>query len=563
MREKKHSLVIMPTYSAIFQERKEEIIAKLKAEGLAEKFVVYTTYFSSLLYTTQIKGVDVQERIMMEFRDVLINTRDGKVIQHWLISHNVGTLNMNNYTLMELYRILLNHKNGKCENLSISTDEKLIYLKLVLIANDDRLRNTHEFCETLATMTSDDQFAYEKRFWPLLLQETDENESIRIEYEMFRLKYFIDGITNEHPKLKGVINSFFKEKGFDDYRTYASCIAIFFLDYITSFTNNDKLKMWIKGDEKIQKMLDPLVINDVVVDSYLSLKTHPVYYYKGNYYIIHWNYLLSQIYIGTFMGLKARIESCGIKEIKTEVGTIMERTFLKNVLTVSFGELWQHVLFDDNKEGLPDAMFRMGNNLFVIELKDNLMREDVMESCDYEYIEKHFYKTFIRSSEKRKKGITQLCLYIKNFINNKYEKNGFPYNGKLNIYPIIMYTDYKYRINGLNHYFGENFKELVKADDLLMSVTHRLHPLTVIGLDCMFNLQMKFQHKKVKFADAIDKYHKHIKLTAKRNADKGIDKYSQLYPSFDRYLPENRNIIINKDEIQTILKDFFNIENAV
>ena len=33
---------------------------------------------------------------------------------------------MNNYTLMEMYHILLKHKNGRCENLSISTDEKLI-----------------------------------------------------------------------------------------------------------------------------------------------------------------------------------------------------------------------------------------------------------------------------------------------------------------------------------------------------------------------------------------------------------------------------------------------------
>ena len=78
----------------------------------------------------------------------------------------------------------------------------------------------------------------------------------------------------------------------------------------------------------------------------------------------------------------------------------------------------------------------------------------------------------------------------------------------------------------------------------------------------MFNLQFKIQEKKLKFADAIDNYHRHIKTTEKKYENRGAVLFSRLYPSFDRYLTENRNIFMQNNEIQLILKDFFNIEDT-
>ena len=102
-------------------------------------------------------------------------------------------------------------------------------------------------------------------------------------------------------------------------------------------------------------------------------------------------------------------------------------------------------------------------------------------------------------------------------------------------------------------------RELINQKGIEESTKQRIRPLTVIGLDCMFNLQQKFQDKKLKFADAIDNYHRHIKTTEKKYENKGAELYSRLYPSFDRYLPENRNVLM-ANNIQSILKDFFNIK---
>ena len=131
----------------------------------------------------------------------------------------------------------------------------------------------------------------------------------------------------------------------------------------------------------------------------------------------------------------------------------------RNVLTTSFSRNWQRVLFDDESKGKPDAMFKIGNHLFIIELKDSLMSENVMESLDFKSIENHIIRTFIQSEGKRK-AIQQLVVYIEKYENNEYENDGFPYNKRLNIYPLIIYTDYKYKINGLNHFLSVKMREL-------------------------------------------------------------------------------------------------------
>lgn len=560
MYEDNSSIKVFPTYSIIFKEGKDGVIAMLSTEGVAEKFIIFTTMLSANLYASQFKDNSIQEKIMIEFHDALYETEDGRLICDWLKSHGLRSLNVNYYCLMELYRLLLKYNQTGCKNMSLSKNERLLYLKLILIANENRFDKYNDCKKNLESITPYDEFAYEKLFWPVLLPETDLNENIRIEYEMFRLKSFIDGITEIHSDIHNEIDNFFHQRGFDDYQTYASSLAMLYLDFITSYTNQGKIKFVIAEDEQRKKILSPLVINQVENYSYLSLKSHPVYYYQKGYYVIHWNYLLSQIFIGTFMALKGKLNACGLNNIKKECGTIVEKTLFKNVLKASFGKIWQKAMFDEQGRGLPDAIFKMGNHLFIMELKDSLMKESVMETADFESIEKYFTETFIQTEKGKKKGIKQLTAYINDFIKGKYGKEGFPYNRRLNIYPLIVVTDYKYRLNGLNHFLSVKFDEIIKQDVALMPVRNRIRPLTVIGLDCMFNLQLKFQSKQIKFADSIDNYHKHVMINKKRREYKGVVKFSQLYPSYDRYLPDNSNFLMSLSEIEHLFKEFFNLK---
>lgn len=563
------AFMIFPTYSDIFKEGKKDVIEQLSKEGLAEKYIIYSTSISGLLYADHIKGYSAQALIMREFKNVLCNTDDGYKILSYLHVHQQNALNVNAFTMMSLYQLLLNHRKGKCLNLTITEDDKLLYLKLILIANESRLSKLGDYGTSLKEISVNDVFLYEKLFWPILLAESDINETVNVEFDMFRLKSIIEYIEKTYPETTNIINDFFQSRGFDKYMSYASFLALFYLDYITSYTNDKTLKTGIADNDRFRPLLMPLIINDTAkVDTFLQLKSHPLYYYNNAYYVINWSYFLSQIFIGTFKEIESRLISArieGINDFKKEAGTILENTLFYNVLNNSFGNIWQKVSFDNSGGSQPDAIFQIGNHLFIIELKDRLMDEGTMDSFDFKNIEKHIRESFIEVISQRKgkiknkkKGISQIAAYIENYKDNGYEN--FPYNSKLNIYPILIYTDYKYRLNGLNHYLSVAFDEIINENETLSLIKRRIRPLTVMGLDTLFMLQIKFKEKKIKLAEIIDDYHIHNKRSAKKYADRGVERFSQLYPSFERYFPECRKFLLPSAEFQAIFKrDFFQI----
>ena len=569
MAKQESTFVIFPTYSDIFKEGKNDVIEQLSKEGLSEKFIIFSTSLSGLLYTDHIKGYSAQAYIMREFEIVLFNTDDGRKIISFLHVHKQSPLNINAFTMMSLYQLLLNHRKGKCLNLTITEEDKLLYLKLILIANESRLSKLGDYGTSLKDISVNDVFLYEKLFWPILLAESDINETVSVEFDMFRLKSIIDYIEKTYPETTNIINDFFQSRGFDGYMSYASFFALVYLDYITTYTNDKTLKTGIADNDRIRPLLMPLIINDIInVDTFLQLKSHPLYYYNNAYYVINWSYFLSQIFIGTFKEIESRLISArieGINDFKREAGTILEKTLFNNVLNNSFGKIWQKVSFDNSGGSQPDAIFQIGNHLFIIELKDRLMDEGTMDSFDFKNIEKHIRESFIEvisqgkgKIKKKKKGISQIAAYIENYKDNDYEN--FPYNSKLNIYPILIYTDYKYRLNGLNHYLSIAFDEIINENETLSLIKRRIRPLTVMGLDTFFMLQIKFKEKKIKLAEIIDDYHIHNKKSVKKYADRGVERFSRLYPSFERYFPECRKILLPSAEFQAIFKsDFFQI----
>ena len=328
MSKQESTFVVFPTYSDIFKEGEEYVIEQLSKEGLAERYIIYSTSISGLLYTDHIKGYSAQAYIMKEFENVLCNTDDGRKILSYLHVHKQSPLNINAFTMMSLYQLLLNHRKGKCLNLTITEEDKLLYLKLILIANESRFSKLGDYGTSLKDISVNDVFLYEKLFWPILLAESDINETVSVEFDMFRLKSIIEYIEKTYPETTIIINDFFQSRGFDGYMTYASSFALFYLDYISTYTNDKTLKTGIADNDRNRLLLMPLTINDIAnVDNFLQLKSHPLYYYNNAYYVINWSYFLSQIYIGTFKELESRIRSIvikGLKDLKKEAGSIIE-----------------------------------------------------------------------------------------------------------------------------------------------------------------------------------------------------------------------------------------------
>ena len=104
MSKQESTFVVFPTYSDIFKEGEEYVIEQLSKEGLAERYIIYSTSISGLLYTDHIKGYSAQAYIMKEFENVLCNTDDGRKILSYLHVHKQSPLNINAFTMMSLYQ---------------------------------------------------------------------------------------------------------------------------------------------------------------------------------------------------------------------------------------------------------------------------------------------------------------------------------------------------------------------------------------------------------------------------------------------------------------------------
>jgi hypothetical protein len=114
--------------------------------------------------------------------------------------------------MMSIFEILLNNRKGICADLSITDEEKLLYLKLILLANERRINKLKDFHITIQEPVTEETFLYGKWFWPILLAESDVNETLNAGYEMFRLKSIIDYIIVHYPDAKDIVKDFFKRE---------------------------------------------------------------------------------------------------------------------------------------------------------------------------------------------------------------------------------------------------------------------------------------------------------------------------------------------------------------
>ena len=562
----KEGLNTFPIFS-ILNESEDDLLKYIRKIGIAEKFLIFTTRVSSLLYVENVINNDIQGLLIKEFEDTLKNTQTGRIIISWLVQQNKKDLCFNLLSIQEVYTFLLNNKNGECDSLALSFEEKEFYLKLWLYANERRTKNEKGIIELVCSTSHNDPLMYEKYAWPLLLPNTDVNEKVNFMFDMLRLKTMVEGICAESDENAQKISAYFKRNNCQSFVGYAFQIIYPVLDYYTQITDL-VVRDGLRTNECTKGLFDAISINNRKVNSYKDIKSYPLYEKDGIFYILHWNYFLSQIYIGSYM--RFRKEVLSDNSLKSKMGNIIEQQLLRIILEDSFSRRWCKARFSQDQQN-PDAMFQIGNCLYIIECKDCLMSEYICECSDYETIRENFVQDFIESKQgnKRKpKGITQLCNYIEKYINNDYNVgnlvdsreerlSNISYNPALKIYPIIVFTDYHHKINGLNHFLNIELHKIIEKTSSLTDakVRRRIQPVTTISIDCLFAYKHKFADGKKRLSTMINEYHKHINDSARVLRKKDVNCFLQSYPSFDRVY--NSAIMLSHEEFEDDFRQMF------
>jgi len=227
--------------------------------------------------------------------------------------------------------------------------------------------------------------------------------------------------------------------------------------------------------------------------NFYALKKYPLLKHGENTYIIlSRKFLKNQIYYGFIFdifnrsGLNTKFKS--FSDYKSFIGkSVMEERLFRSILKFTFREK-HHILVFSDLESAPDAYLRISNRIFLFEFKDYLMASNVIDSMDAEHFKEELDLKFIKNQQGKPKGISQIINQIIFLSDNEFKFDIFTKKNitrnKIEIYPVILYTDMQYSVPGINTYLSSKFDEILHSKNI--SKFKKICKPIMISLNYMF-----------------------------------------------------------------------------
>lgn len=528
---------IVPTYKDIFDDDPDIFVSSI--DVIPVQFVTIICEINALFYKYDNQDAIDQEISTILFGKVLSSTLDGLRIHKWMIQHDCKTI-LNSYTISQLYITLFSINRFELVDYSIKDNDFLVLLKLILVANQKRMypENRLSFIEENINREDLNADFFQRIAWGHNLAQIDSYVNCNFTFEACRCIIMMQFLLS-HIETKPIVEEFLKRRHVDSPLSY---VVLFVLIIHNIYINDNEVSFRYVAEPQIEALLTPLCMTTQPKDL-IDVKKHPVFRSGDFFYILSLNYLTSQIFTGTYFLLKDEIRRLSHNDnLKSTLGTIMEARLLKPTIRNGFGRYASKMIFDCDypNKGLPDAMLQIGDSIFVFELKDNLLDENTMESRDFELITSKLEEIFVESTDKKPKAVIQIINYIEKLLAGEYDNNvlKFGYNQSCNVYPIILFTDYRYNSSGLGYYIRKRFCEIIKRKDGIISKCFRkgsVKPVTFIGLEFFFNNIQSFAKDKRLLKKLIDGYRFEIKKEECINSITPKPFERDLFPSFERF----------------------------
>jgi len=282
----------------------------------------------------------------------------------------------------------------------------------------------------------------------------------------------------------------------------------------------------IKPDVNFEKncaFIEKLVIKEVDVleeFDYIALRSKPFFKIEEGVYRIIFNlFVVEKIFKGAYFFLNKindeLPEAQRISEFRSFYGfEFSEKILAYNVLDSIFSKC--KIRFNGQElsklkiEGEPDYYVHNGNNIFIFESKDFLIKAINKESFDYniycEEFKRILYFEKKPNNKIKKKAILQIVNNIKRVLMNDFIADTDYHYKDIIIYPILIVHDHQYDTLGFNTLLNNWFKfELKKLEDEGFFI-HHIKPLTVINIDSLIYFQAALTED-VTLNKVIDSYH--------------------------------------------------------
>lgn len=480
----------------------------------------------------------------------LLDKCDKSVQQKWAFEVKKQAENGNapimfwNYSNLLFYGLIFKaFNNHSSRDLSGDEAKKVFdsYLIINGIANSKIQMNE----ETLKNLNEVDNV--EDITMPSLIYQKDYTSSIDFNNQVSRGIAFFKYLEND-PKYKDLVLDYYKSKNVTGYLRLFKNLMILFSeinigDDLARRNQLANLEEHFNHNNVDLAFIETLCINSEIQnylenDSFTALRNKFLFKFnKYKFFILSTNFLLDQFYKAQIFSFNDFLKKKNIKgNFLSEKGkNFTEEIYLPTVLDKCFPffeKFYGDSCLNSKKEELCDAYLRESNKICLIEFKDILLNASVKNSGDKEKLFEELEKKFLVNQKNKPKGINQLINAIKDINDNSVSFDHSLPKTDLEIYPVIVYTDSSFGIEGLNKYFNEKFITEIESLNLQNILVNNI---TFINLNYFEINEDYFNQKYLDLFKVLSGYFNHTKEV--NYSLTPFEVFSRFY--MNTYVPEN------------------------
>lgn len=428
--------------------------------------------------------------------------------------------------LLTLIEYLLENHNENNVDIFKSKDDFSNMFIAYLLCCDEKLRYT-----TTVLLDIKDIDSFIIRHLPEQLRYNDIYNSKDHRIEFLRFYYFMT-FCEENENFNKYLTLFLQEKKIAKWDDY----LYFVLETYLTLCTNDKGStntIIIKPNSYYgKKYLDSMCIdveNFKRTPDFNNLRNKPIYYQGANTYsIISMAFFIDkmfQSFLFDFTSVltkhKATTKINNYPELKSLVGNQFTENYLfYKMVNGCFERTCKKLISGEDLKailgnGEPDFYIRKGKNIFLFEFKDVMLsaktkHSESIEDIKYEILQLFESSTIEKRTGKQKKkpqakGITQLLNVIETKLDIIIQKiDRVEVTDKFNIYPIIVYQDCCFDIEGVRYILSEKFNKKRKTRNI--ADKYIIKSLVMMPIGMMISLEDYFNDGRLQLDNLIDDY---------------------------------------------------------
>lgn len=423
-----------------------------------------------------------------------------------------------NYSNLLLYDFIFRSVNEKSKTTLNADDAKNVFDALLSVNSFANKKIGKNVVELQNAIGNDDEF--NAHLITNFIYQKDYESSTDFNNQVLRGKMFFEYLEG-HPKYQTYLLGFYNEKHVSSYKgMFKTLMAIFVQIGIGTDKRHHLISLQQAAEEHQVNLqyVDTLVINAqnvnyVTDESFGMLRNR--FLYKIDQYrfiVLDVNFLLDQFYKAQIFAFNSFLKRSGDKGdfLSTKAKSFLEDIYFRHLILGCFP--FYRTFFGDEcvnskTEELCDAYLREGNKICIVELKDTLLNASIKNSGDRVKLIAELNKKFVTNQNNKKKGISQLLDAIIDIDAKSVSFDNIERTNRIDIYPVVAYTDNAFGAPGINKMFGKSFQEGL-SNAAIANLT--VYPLTFINLNFFELRQDYLSNKHIDLFEMLEGYHKHI-----------------------------------------------------